>query len=450
MTTILSGGRFRDAVDLSGGSEQHIYPGAGTVPLLGTREIQVDGKTVLLSQEATYDAMYRRQPALYAVVSLLVKALARLPLHAFQEFGEGDRRRVRAHQLARLIRNPYKRGSSWDWKVRLAYDLFVHGKHLQVKLRSDAASPPSGIRPVFWPLVETIHDGTSILGFIIHTGAKRVPVPIEDAVYYEMPGGGISPVEVLKRRLAIQEASAEYQGAALKNGITPRAAFSFKDLKAIDREFVRGEINKLYTGPSNAANYAILTGEASMSAVGVSAIDLALIDQLKLGNEEVCATYGVSPSVAGFSADKVATFASQQEFRKSLYVDALGPILTMVEETMQSQLVDVEPAWDGLFVEFLLDELLRPDVMQRMQAYLLSQQSSSSTIDDRRALENQPKFNIAGVTDVPLIPMNMRPAAVGMFDGEPAPAAAQTSASGLENQLVLEAMRVGSQPKEGS
>lgn len=449
MTTIVSGGKLAHFQDK--GQEQRVGPSGGVVPFLGSREVELaDGKVVRYTPHATYDAMYRRQPALYAVATLLMKAIARLPMHSFEELAGGDRKRIRAMGPAKPIRNPYKRGSAWDWKIRLAYDLLIHGKHLQLKIRTDPAAPPTGLRPVPWHLVETVRDeDREVLGFVVHYSNERLPVPVDNAVYYEMPGGGVSPVEVLKRRLAIQDASLDYQGAALKNGITPRAAFSFKNsIMPQDREFVRGEIDKLYTGVDNTGRYAILTGDATVSAIGVSAVDLALIDQIKLGNEECCAAYGVSPSIVGFSADKVATFASQQEFRKQLYVDALGPILTMIEETMQAQFIDAEPAWDGYFVEFLLDELLRPDLEARMRAHLMGQQSSTSTIDERRKTENKPALAIPGVTDVPLIPVNMRPAAPGMFDGEPAPASAQEASGGLTDQLVMEALRAGSQPQE--
>lgn len=450
MPTVISGGKI---VALGGTRPVHHSPSAGNVPLIGTTTVTLPGgKTMVVSPAATYDAMYRRQPALYAVATLLIKGIARLPMHTFLMDADGDRSRQRAHPLAKLLRNPYKRGSAWDWKVRLAYDLMIHGKHLQVKVRSKTGTP-IGLQPVPWWRVETIRDELGILGFAVHLNGRVEIVGLDDTVYYELPGGGVSPVEVLKRTLAIDEAAIDYQGAALRNGVTPRAAFSFKQVSPQDRPFVREEIEKLYTGPENAARFAILTGDASVSPIGVSAVDLALIDQRKLTREETCVAYGVSPSVVGFATDKVATHASQQEFRKQLYVDALGPILTMIEETMQAQLVDEELSWDGLFVEWTMDELLKPDLEARSRAHLMSQQSSTLTIDERRAAENKPALKIAGVTDVPLIPVNMRPAAPGMFDGEPAPATANAASGGLTDQLVLEALRAGStqpdDPEEG-
>lgn len=445
MTTIVSGGSLKALALPRSTSPSFAGPSPGLIPLAGLEE-HVDrttGKVTLVSRSATYDLMYRRQPALYAVVTLLVKAFARLPLKTYEEGADDDRRRVRAHPLARLLRNPYPRRSAWDLKARLAYDLLVHGKHLQIKDRDHPADPPSRLLSVPWHRVETIYDDLGIIGFAVWLGGKRIPIPVDDTVYYELPEG-VAPVEVLRRTLSLEDAAQRYQSAALENGVTPRAAFTFKNLNPQDRDFVRAEIEKLYGGPDNTGRFALLT-DATVSAIGVSATDLALIEQRKLSRDECCAVYNVNQSIVGWTGEKAATYASAKEFHSGLYVDALGPILTMVEETMQAQLVDVERAWDGLFVEFDLNELLRPDVVERMRAYLMGQQSSTFTIDDRRRSENLPAFNIAGVTDVPLVPVNMRPAAPGMFASEPSPASpADATTSDLHDQLVLEAMRGGS------
>lgn len=449
MHTIVSAGGLKALALPRPTTPSFAAPSPGLVPLQGFEEYvdRTTGKVITVSRSATYDLMYRRQPALYAVATLLIKGLARLPMKSFEELGDNDRRRVKAHPLARLLRTPSRGRSAWDWKVRLAYDLMLHGKHLQLKDRDHPADPPARILSIPWHRVETIYDDLGILGFAVWIGGKRVPVPADDAIYYELPGG-VSPVEVLRRTLALEDAAQRYQGSTLENGITPRAAFAFKGgIQPQDRDFVREEIEKLYAGPDGGGRFALLS-DATVNTIGVSAVDLALIEQRKLSRGECCAVYNVSPSIVGWEGEKAATYASAKEFHNALYVDALGPILTMVEETMQSQLVDAEPAWDGLFVEFELNELLRPDVVERMRAYLMGQQSSTYTIDDRRAAENLKAFNIPGVTDVPLIPVNMRPAAPGMFDnGEPPPASdAAAESGGLNDQLVLEALRGGSSP----
>ncbi|GEM_PF-1474050 len=450
MTTIVSQGSLvtAKALDRLEGTLT-TSPSSGTVPLFGVEQYtdRMTGETIIVSRSATYDLMYRRQPALYAVSTLLMKALARLPMKAYEMGPDNKRERLRAHPSAKMVRKPYKRGAAWDWKIRLAYDLFVHGRHLQVKLRDNKRSTLKGFLPVPWNRVGTVEDD---LGYIheyhvYEAGRIHVLTP-EDVVYHELPGG-VSPVEVLRRTLALEDAATTYQGASLQNGITPRAAFSFKGgVNPKDRDYVRDQIKTLYAGPHKASDFAVLPGDASVTTIGVSAVDLALIEQRKLSRDECCAAYNISPSIVGWTGEKAATFASAKEFHRALYIDALGPVVTMVEETMQAQLIDEEGAWDGVYVEFDMNELMRPDIAERMRAYLMAQQSSTSTIDERRGFENLPTMNIPGITDVPLIPVNMVPAAKGAFDGRQVSEGAAQTANAITEQLVREA--IGPQDEE--
>jgi hypothetical protein len=65
---------------------------------------------------------------------------------------------------------------------------------------------------------------------------------------------------------------------------------------------------------------------------------------------------------------------------------------------------------DGLFIEYDMGAILKPNPEGQARQALMEQQGSTTTIDDRRRRMNLKPFNIAGVTDVPLIPTNMYPA----------------------------------------
>ena len=67
-----------------------------------------------------------------------------------------------------------------------------------------------------------------------------------------------------------------------------------------------------------------------------------------------------------------------------LYMDTLAPILKMIEDTMMAQLIDTEPAWDGYFVEYEMDAVLRGNFEQRSQAYLRYLQSGVRTPNELR------------------------------------------------------------------
>jgi hypothetical protein len=103
-----------------------------------------------------------------------------------------------------------------------------------------------------------------------------------------------------------------------------------------------------------------------------------------------------------------ATFSNVTELHKALYTDALGPRLTLIEEAFQTWLVDAEPSWDGLFVEFNTNEVLKADPAQRFQTHLVAQQAGVTTINERRRAENLPAIDDP-LADAVMVPLNMLP-----------------------------------------
>ena len=381
---------------------QLIGPSAGLVSLL-----RGDGLGL------TYEGVYRSQPMVYAVVNKLVYSMARLPLRVLEYEADGiSRREIRNHPASRLMRRPYPRGSSFDLKASIAWSLHVFGNALLLKAREGAGAAPYELWPVPWRNVQVITDERGPIGYAISiNGYEQVQVGPEDVVHLSLPGG-ISPLEPLRRTLALEDAAMTFQGESLRNGATPRGVFQSEQRlpdQVIPR--LREELAKLYAGPENAGRFAVLDNGLKFTAVSQSAVDTELMSQRRLSREEVCAVYDVAPSLLGMAQ---STYSNAQEHRRALF-DGIASKIALVEEGLQVQLVDEEPAWDGIHVEFDPSELTRLDPEARARMYLLSQQASTTTINERRAEEGLARIDDA-VADTVFMPMNMQ--AVGV---SPAP-----------------------------
>lgn len=403
---------------------------------------------------ATYEAMYRSQPWVYAVVNKLVYGLARLPLKTYVYGDSGDRERAeRGNDLDRLIRRPWPRWADWHLKVHIGWDLFVHGQAALLTAATRAGAPPTELWPVPWRNVETLEDESGIVGYsIIGASGTRFSVDPGRIVHFTLPGR-VSPMEPLRRTLAIEDAAMTWQGENFRNGITPRGAFTTEQkINEKTLPVLREELTALYAGPENGGRFGIFDQGLKWSSIGMSAVDAALIDQRKLSREEVCAAYDVPPPTVGI-LDR-ATFNNTTEMRKQLYIDALGPKAVLVESTLNAQLVDPVAAWDGYFLEFDMDGVLRPDAEARYRAHLMAQQSSTSSVNERRRLENLPPIgnpdDPTNVANQVLLPANMIPtghyeqlALEGAAPAAPDGGAAAPEAASLAQALVAEAFRVG-------
>lgn len=398
MTTIVSGGRpttiGAKQFPLPTSAAVQTGPSAGNVPLL-----RGDGAS------ATYEAMFKSQPMVYAVVNKIVRAVARNPLKAYDGLEADERSRLRGHPLDRLIRRPFPRGSENAIKAHVARSLEIYGKALLLKSRPSAGAPPTELWPIPWRNVGLIEDERGPIGFTITIGVTNYVLGPEDVIYFD---AGISPLEPLRRTLALEDAAITFQGQSLANGMTQRGAFT-SDTRLNDATIprLRAELEKLYSGVANAGRIALLDGGLKFQNIGQSAVDADLMAQRRLSREEVCAVYDIAPALLGLEK---ANYASQSEYRKGLY-DSIATRLVMIEETFQAQLVESEPEWDGSFVEFDTNELLRPDPEARARMHMLTQQSSVTTINERRKVENLPPIDDA-IADTVFLPANMIPVGV--------------------------------------
>lgn len=435
MTVLVSGGRSVSAgkrFPFPTSSETQRGPSAGAIPL------NRGGYVV------TYDAMFRSQPWVYSVVTKLIWGASRLPLQAFTYDDDGDSRaRDRASGLAVLLRKPRPRTSQMKWKQAVWYDALVHGKHLTMKYRkAGAGSAPTELWPVPWSMVQPVSDASGVIGFNVVIEGRSYSIGLADCLYFELPGG-VSPLDPLARTLALEDAAIEYQGSSLEHGVTPRGAF-VSDKKFDDRTLprLRAELAKLYAGPENGGKFGLFDQNLRWEQMGQSAVDAELIAQRKLSREEVCSVYDMSPPLVGI-LDR-ATFNNVELLHTMLYVDSLGPKVELFESEVQAQIVDDEPSWDGLFVEHNMAAVLKPDPEKQARTSLMEQQSSTTTIDERRRLRNLPALKVPGVTDTVLVPVNMTPA--GSEPGATDESQTDPAGASLTDQLVLEAVRAGNPP----
>lgn len=419
MTVILSGGRATPVASKSWpldlGPRIYRGPSAGTIDLL-----RGDGLT------ATFDAMYKTQPNVYAVVSKIVNAVARSPFLLFNGSGAPDERvRVYDSPLNRVLRKPFKFGSPSRLKTAFTKDLHIHGKALLVKFRAEGAgAPPSELWPVPWRFVQIISDNSGPLGYKIQMNGASTFVAPEDAIYFELPDG-ISPLDPLRRTLALEDAAMTFQSESFRNGVTGRGAFTTEQvLREASLPVLRGELEKLYAGPENAGRFGLFDQGLKFTTMGSSAVDVELVGQRKLSREEVCSVYDFSPQLIGVADNTQAGVV--YEMRKALY-DAIAGKLLVIEETLQSQLIDPEPAWDGLEINLDTSRLTAADPEQTARTFMMEQQSSTTTTNERRLRSGLPKIDHPEA-DLVLVPMNMTPI------GTPRPAPGAGTPAGTPEQ----------------
>lgn len=402
MTVIVSGGRPKSV-------GVKAYPGPLSLPTISGPSA---GVVPLLRGDmasAAYESIYRSQPIVFAVVNKLVYGGGRVPLIVLGEDDRGEYVRQPGTSLEALLRNPYPRGSQFSIKSHMWLSSLIYGHALMLKYRPAPGAAPTELWPVPWRNVQTISDERGVSLYAITIGTEAVAIGPEDVVHVSLPGG--SPLESLRRTVALEDAAATWQGENLRNGVTPRGAFT-TDARLNEQVIprLRDELTKLYAGPENAGRAAILEGGLKWQQIGLSAADSELIEQRKFSRQEVTAAYDVPLLLV--VPENASSFPAQIEARRALY-DAIAARLVLIEDTINSQLVYGEPEWDSLIVKGDTTDFLRPDPEARARMHMLTQQASTTTINERRMMEGLPRIDDP-VADTVFMPTNMVPVGAGL------------------------------------
>lgn len=359
----------------------------------------------------SYASLFRRQPWVAVVVNKLARQIARLPLKVYRLDSKGDRERVREHALVDLLARPWPRGSASDLKQALGFPTLLHGNGLIAKSRERRGGPPTELVPLDWRFAIAHFEQGEPIRFweTQQTGVGRFIAP-EEVVHtaWWAPDGplGVSPLQQLGVTIALEDAAQRYSTASFDNAVRPGGAFVLPPEAQLDREErqeLRDEITHTHGGVDQAFRFLLLSGGVDFKPLSQTAVEAELVLQRKLNREEVAAVYDVPPPLIGILDH--ATYSNVSEMHRMLYMTVLGPWLDLIEQTLQAQLIDPEPAFEGLFCEFDLSEVLKGDTRQRVLALKDGIGTGLYTINEARKVENLPRIDHP-TADQPLIPQN--------------------------------------------
>jgi hypothetical protein len=241
-----------------------------------------------------------------------------------------------------------------------------------------------------------------------------------DAGHGEM---GLSPLMAFGVTFQTEDAIQRSQAASFGNGIRASGAFVIPDTARTtkeQRDELRDHLANTQAGVDNAGRPLLLFNGAKWESTQQTAVEVELIEQRKLNREEIAAAYDMPPPMVGI-LDK-ATHSNITEQHKILYTDVLGPWLTLIEETIEAQLIRPEPSWADLKVEFDLAEVLRGDLLAEMQAIKEGIGTGILTPNEGRAIRNLAPSPAQGANELYLPTNNL--SVIGTPD---APADAVTS-----------------------
>lgn len=341
----------------------------------------------------SYEAIYRSQPIISAVVDKLTRRIATLPVQVLLRKQDGTREEVHGDSLDTLVRKPMRRWSTVHLVSHIAQSLLVNGNAVVAKVRTsgDPDVPPDMLWPLDWAHLSAYGQQGGTIEFWSTTqfAGKERFLSADDTVHFAWPapdGGeiGVSPLEKLGVTIRIEDAAQRHQTSSFKNGIRPSAAVSVDDPNPTKEklELAGAIVKAAHQGVDKAGSWVWMGANAKVQPLSLTPVEAALMDQRQRNWEEVAAVYDMAGPLSGDLTH--GTYSNVQVILDSLYRDVVPPWTTLIVDTMQAQLIDPEPAWLDRMVRFDFSDKLRGDPIVQAQVDKSDVEAGIRTRDEAR------------------------------------------------------------------
>lgn len=383
----------------------------GQVAALSRAQITVSNSMqVTETYTAAYEAIWRAHGSVRTVIGFLGRNIAQLGLHVYERVSDEDRRRVRDHDLARLLSQPSPFQTRYDFFDAMVQDLAIFDRYLAVKAKATGSEstralirvPPTQFKPVGenWIYPEAFEVKGS-------KGKKSyTPDQVLFITGYSPTGDllGSSPIESLRAVLAEEYEAARmraqtFRNGARTNGYIERPLGADWSNQARDRFKAGWRAQYVGNGPQ-AGGTPILEDGMKFVAASQSAKDLQYIESRKLTREEAAAAYFIPPPMVGLLDH--ATFSNIKEQHKHLYQDTLGPWLQRIQQALMLSLSGDFPDMGSLYVEFNIEEKLRGSFEEQAAQLQTATGGPYMTRNEARARQNLPAIEGGDELIVPL------------------------------------------------
>lgn len=371
---------------------------------------QVAARAVL--DDIPASTLYASFPHLRTVVSFIARNVAQLGLHVYVREGDDSRVRDRGSEAALLLAHPSPQKVTYDLVFATVAFLALYDSAFWW-VREETEGWRIDVIPNEW-IVEVRHGAFEVNAIVVKLPGhhEKIRIEAEDLLVFTgwSPSNGwdgSSPIRALRAIIAEQVAAQKFREQVWANGgritkVVERPADTPWSKEARDKfvESLRAEFSR-----DGAAAGGTLLLEDGMKLVSqqFDAEQLQWLDGVKLSMNQVASVFHVNPAMLGFLEQ--ANYASIREFRRSLYGDTLGPLLSQVQERISKLLLPRLGAPDGAYVEFNLAEKLRGSFEEQAAVLSTSVGRPWMTADEARSRQNLPA--LGGDAEQLVTPLNV-------------------------------------------
>lgn len=325
----------------------------------------------------------------WACIKILSEDVATLPLFLYKKMEKGKNKAYN-HYLYEIINSqPNDEMLSINLLEMLMVNVLLWGNAYIHKIYNN-----SGEIIELWPLyskyVEAKRDKNENLYYRYNEPGNEKEFTKNNLINITgLTMDGITGMSILKyarEALGLTMATEKFGASFFGNGSKPGGVLELPENgRCKNKDAVREEWNKLYTGIDNANKIAILENGMKYKPIGIPPEDAQFLQTRQYQVPEICRWFRMPPhKVADLSN---ATFSNIEHQSIEYVSNTLRPWLVRIEKTLSRGLLSQKEI-KKYFIQFNVDALLRGDFTTRMQGYATGRQNGWLNGNDIRELED--------------------------------------------------------------
>ncbi|MBO9453256.1 phage portal protein [Tropicibacter sp. R16_0] len=350
--------------------------------------------------------------AVWACSNLISGTLSSLPFEIVQRDDAGFPKVAGAHPLHKVI---YE-SPNFDQTALDFWDFMNLSLELRGNCYADVSRDSRGVIKALYPIqpdavsVRRLNNGR--IEYRWTSEGKAFTRLDRDVFHVRGPGGnalgGMSTLQFGSRTFTAALAAEQAAASTFENGMRPGGVLTFTDwLSETERAVVDGIAEK-YIGAANSGKPFIAEGGMEFSPISVSPEDAQMLETRQFSVEEICRFFQVPPALIGHAGSSTAwpTSVDQQVLMFTKFY--LRRRVKRIEQAVRKQLLTPQDRAAGFSARINMDGLLRGDPASRAAYYQIMSQIGGLTINEVRALENQPPVEGGDVVRMQMqnIPIN--------------------------------------------
>lgn len=353
------------------------------------RSALTGGLSPTMSGENVNPISANNYSAVFAARRAIAETVSSVPLPVYRRLAGGGKERVTddiRHRLLNRQPNP--------WMTAIQFREFLLDSALGwgngiATIDGDLYDDSVQLSPVHTSFV-TMEDKNSGPVYVIRQPGEPVRTLTPDRVIHVKgitSNGlwGISIIRLAREAIGLGITAEKHGAAFFANGARTSGAFVLpqKPEKAkLDQ--LRGDLEKAYTGAMNSGKFMMLFGGMDYKTFSMPHDDAQFLETRRFQIEEIARWFRVPPNEIGdYGQMKWANI----EQAALTFVQTLRVWMVRIEQELNAKLFPATEQ-DDLFVEHLVDGLLRGDAQSRATSLQIQRRNGVINANEWRAIEN--------------------------------------------------------------